>query len=95
MRIWRAHHPIVYPPAAVITECDFAAFLVAQTPKFDQMIIDDMAASDGWLLNDAPDSEFIGTPLELTDDRFEVVRTNRVTHRPFSVPTLEEVGLYG
>lgn len=32
-----------------LTRSEFASFLVDQTPKFDELILQDISATDGWL----------------------------------------------
>ena len=59
-----------------ITGCDFATYLVNQTPVFDELILSDIRPTDGWLLNVAIGNLPMGTPSEVTQDRFRSVFPN-------------------
>ena len=59
-----------------ITGCDYATFLVNQTPVFDELILSDIRPTDGWLLNVATGTTPMGTPSEITMDRFRAVFPN-------------------
>jgi len=72
-------------PTGNIQGCDFAQFLVQQTPVFDEMIIEDITPTDGWLGNVSSHSVDLGTPVEITQDRFRTVVPN--TTRPWSKTT--------
>lgn len=63
-------------PTGIIQACDFPQFLVDQTPYFDEMIVEDIRPTDGWLLNVATGSTPMGTPAEITQDRFRSVYPN-------------------
>ncbi len=63
-------------PTGIIAACDFPQFLVDQTPKFDELIIEDIRPTDGWLLNVSTGSTPMGTPVEITQDRFRSVFPN-------------------
>ena len=39
------------PTGQIIQACDFPQFFVDQTPKFDELIMEDIRPTDGWLLN--------------------------------------------
>ena len=51
-------------------------FLVDQTPRFDELIMEDVRPTDGWLLNVSTDTTPMGTPVEITQDRFRHVWPN-------------------
>jgi len=61
---------------SIIQSCDFPQFLVDQTPKFDELIMEDIRPSDGWLLNVSTGTVPTGTPVEITQDRFRHVFPN-------------------
>ncbi len=63
-------------PTAIIAACDFPNFLVDQTPKFDEIIMEDIRPTDGWLLNVSTGTTPMGTPTEITQDRFRHVFPN-------------------
>lgn len=64
------------PPGQIVAGCDFGQFLVDQTPKFDELIMEDIRPSDGWLLNVSTGTTPMGTPVEITQDRFRSVWPN-------------------
>ena len=64
------------PGGQIIAACDFPQFLVDQTPRFDELIMEDIRPIDGWLLNISTGSTPMGTPVELTQDRFRSVYAN-------------------
>jgi hypothetical protein len=64
------------PDNAIIKACDFPQFFVDQTPKFDEMIMEDIRPTDGWLLNVSTGTTPMGTPVEITQDRFRSVWPN-------------------
>lgn len=64
------------PTGQIIAACDFPQFLVDQTPRFDEMIMEDIRPTDGWLLNVATGTTPMGTPSEITQDRFRSVWPN-------------------
>lgn len=63
-------------PEGTIAACDFPQFFVDQTPRFDQLIMEDIRPTDGWLLNVSTGSTPMGTPVEVTQDRFRSVWPN-------------------
>jgi hypothetical protein len=63
-------------PTSIIAACDFPQFLVDQTPKFDELIMEDIRPTDGWLLNVSTGTVPMGTPVEITQDRFRHVWPN-------------------
>jgi hypothetical protein len=63
-------------PTGTILACDFPNFLVDQTPKFDEIIMEDIRPTDGWLLNVSTGTTPMGTPVEITQDRFRHVFPN-------------------
>lgn len=64
------------PTSSIVKACDFPQFLVDQTPKFDEIIMEDIRPSDGWLLNVSTGTLPMGTPTEVTQDRFRHVFPN-------------------
>ncbi len=72
-------------PAGTLKACDFMQALVQQTPVFDEMIVEDITPVDGWLGNVATHSVEMGTPVEITQDRFRTVVPN--TARPWEKTT--------
>lgn len=63
-------------PQNIISSCDFLQALVDETPKFDEMIMQDIRPTDGWLYNVSTGSTPMGTPVEITQDRFRSVFPN-------------------
>ena len=63
-------------PDGIIQACDFPQFFVDQTPRFDELIMEDIRPTDGWLLNVSTGSTPMGTPVEITQDRFRSVWPN-------------------
>jgi hypothetical protein len=61
---------------SIIRACDFPQFFVDQTPKFDELIMEDIRPTDGWLLNVSTGTTPMGTPVEITQDRFRAVFPN-------------------
>jgi hypothetical protein len=61
---------------SIIQACDMPQFLVDQTPKFDEIIMEDIRPVDGWLLNVSTGTVPMGTPVEITQDRFRSVFAN-------------------
>jgi len=51
-------------------------FLVSQEPKYDELIMEDIRPTDGWLLNISTGTMPTGTPTEVTLDRFKHVYPN-------------------
>lgn len=64
------------PTGQIIAACDFPQFLVDQTPKFDEIIMQDIRPTDGWLYNVSTGTTEMGTPVEVTQDRFRSVFPN-------------------
>lgn len=64
------------PTGQIIQACDFPQFFVDQTPKFDELIMEDIRPTDGWLLNVSTGTTPMGTPTEITMDRFRSVWPN-------------------
>jgi len=64
------------PPGQIVPACDFPSFFVDQTPRFDELIMEDIRPTDGWLLNISTGSTPMGTPTEITMDRFRSVWPN-------------------
>lgn len=64
------------PTGQIIAACDFPQFFVDQTPRFDEMIMEDIRPTDGWLFNVSTGSTPMGTPVEITQDRFKSVWPN-------------------
>lgn len=64
------------PDSSIIAACDFAQFLTDETPKFDELIMADIRPSDGWLYNVSTGTTEMGTPVEVTQDRFRGVFPN-------------------
>jgi hypothetical protein len=60
----------------IVKACDFPQFFVDQTPKFDELIMEDIRPTDGWLLNVSTGTVPMGTPVEITQDRFRSVWPN-------------------
>jgi hypothetical protein len=63
-------------PTGTITGCDFVQAFVDETPFFDEMILEDIRPTDGWLGNVATGTTEMGTPTEITQDRFRSVWPN-------------------
>ena len=63
-------------PTGTLQACDFPQFFVDQTPKFDELIMEDIRPTDGWLLNVGTGTMPMGTPAEVTQDRFRSVWPN-------------------
>lgn len=64
------------PANGIIQACDFVQALVDETPRFDELIMEDIRPTDGWLLNVSTGTTPIGTPVEVTQDRFRAVWPN-------------------
>lgn len=64
------------PTGSIIAACDFPNFFVDQTPRFDELIMEDIRPTDGWLLNVSTGTTPMGTPTEITQDRFRSVWPN-------------------
>ena len=63
-------------PQNYVTGCDFAQALVDETPKYSKKVMMDIRPIDGWLGNVATGSTEMGTPVEVTQDRFRSVTPN-------------------
>jgi hypothetical protein len=59
-----------------IDACNFPQFFVDQTPRFDELIMEDIRPTDGWILNVSTGTTPMGTPVEITQDRFRAVWPN-------------------
>lgn len=64
------------PSPGIVAACDFPNFLVDQTPRFDELIMEDIRPTDGWLGNFSTGTTPMGTPVEITQDRFRSVWPN-------------------
>lgn len=64
------------PTPGIIAACDFPQFLVDETPRFDELIMQDIRPTDGWLYNVSTGTTPLGTPTEITQDRFRSVFPN-------------------
>lgn len=64
------------PSNATINACDFVQALVDETPRFDELIMEDIRPTDGWILNVSTGTTPMGTPPEITQDRFRSVFPN-------------------
>lgn len=64
------------PSAQIVKACDFPQFFVDQTPYFDELIMEDIRPADGWLGNISTGTTAMGTPTEVTQDRFRAVWPN-------------------
>jgi len=64
------------PTGQIVKACDFPQFFVDQTPRFDELIMEDIRPTDGWLLNVSTGTTPMGTPVEITQDRFRSVWPN-------------------
>ncbi len=62
-----------YSGNSIIQACDLPQFLVDQTPVFDEIIMEDIRPTDGWLYNVSTGTNPMGTPVEVTQDRFRAV----------------------
>jgi hypothetical protein len=76
-----AFKPMAYsfascPPAQIWDGCAFAQTLVNEVPRFDEVILEDMRPSTGWTMNVVTESVPMGTPVEITQDRFRAVYPN-------------------
>lgn len=63
-------------PTGTLQACDFAQFLVDETPRFDEMIMEDVRPTDGWIGHIGTGTVPLGTPAEITQDRFRSVWAN-------------------
>jgi hypothetical protein len=60
----------------VLQACDFPQFLVDETPRFDELIMEDIRLTDSWMGNVSMGQMPMGTPAEVTQDRFRAVWAN-------------------
>lgn len=81
------------PTGQILNSCDFIQALVNEVPRFDELIIADIRMTDGWIGNVSTGTTPVGTPVEVTQDRFRGVWPN--TARPFSRVTAQGVGCEG
>lgn len=81
------------PDSSILNACDFIQALVNEVPRFDELIMQDIRMTDGWVGNVATGTTPMGTPVEITQDRFRGVWPN--TTRPFSRVTAQGVGCEG
>lgn len=81
------------PPGQIIAACDFPTFFVDETPRFDEQIIEDLRLVDGWLGNVATGTTPMGTPAEITQDRFRGVWPN--TTKAWTRVTPNGAGCFG
>jgi hypothetical protein len=63
-------------PAGYIDGCGQVQALADETPKFDKEIIRDIRPVDSWIGNIKTRTEPIGSPTEITQDRFRAVAVN-------------------
>lgn len=63
-------------PTNYVTGCDFVQALVDETPRFDERIMEDITPVDGWVGHVATGTTEMGTPTEITQDRFRGVWPN-------------------
>jgi hypothetical protein len=63
-------------PPGYLSGCDMVQALVDETPRFDERIMMDIRPTDGWLLNVSTGTTPMGTPIEITQDRFRAVFPN-------------------
>lgn len=81
------------PTGQIVNACDFIQALVNEVPRFDELIMSDIRLTDGWIGNVATGTTPMGTPVEITQDRFRGVWPN--TARPFSRVAAQGVGCQG
>jgi hypothetical protein len=81
------------PTGQIIQACDFPQFFVDETPRFDEMIMEDIRPTDGWIGNVATGTTPMGTPVEITQDRFRSVFPN--TTKTWSRVTASSPGCAG
>lgn len=80
-------------PTGTIQACDFVQALVDQTPRFDELIMEDIRPTDGWLYNVSTGTTPMGTPVEITQDRFRAVWPN--TTKAWQRRTANGIGCTG
>lgn len=81
------------PTSQILNACDFIQALVNEVPKFDELIMRDVRLTDGWIGNVSTATVPVGTPVEITQDRFRGVWPN--TTKPFSRVQAAGVGCEG
>jgi hypothetical protein len=64
------------PTGQIVAACDFIQAMVDETPRFDELIMQDIRPVDGWLYNVSTGTTPMGTPVEITQDRFRSVFPN-------------------
>jgi len=69
-------------PDSNTQQCEFAQFLVDETPVFDKMIMEDIRLTDSWVGNVSVGTMAAGTPPQVTQDRFRSVFPN--TAKPWT-----------
>lgn len=80
-------------PTSTLQSCDFGQFLVDETPRFDELILEDIRLTDSWMGNVSMGSMPMGTPSEVTQDRFRAVWPN--TTRPWARLSSANAGCAG
>lgn len=63
-------------PTGTIQACDLVQALCDQSPRFDELIMEDIRPTDGWIGNISTGTTPMGTPVEITQDRFRHVMAN-------------------
>jgi hypothetical protein len=63
-------------PEGILEACDFPQLFVNETPKFDELIMEDVRLVDGWIGNVSTGTTPMSTPTEITQDRFKHVWPN-------------------
>lgn len=81
------------PESSILNACDFIQALVNEVPRFDELIMEDVRMTDGWVGNVSTGSTPMGTPVEITQDRFRGVWPN--TTKPFTRVNAAGVGCEG
>lgn len=81
------------PTGSILNACDFIQALVNEVPKFDELIMRDIRMVDGWIGNVSTNTVPVGTPVEITQDRFRGVWPN--TTKPFERVQAAGVGCEG
>jgi hypothetical protein len=80
-------------PSGILNACDYAQFLVDQTPYFSDVIMEDIRLTDSWILHVPTEPAAAGTPVEITQDRFRGVFPN--TNKPFTKVVANGPGCVG
>ncbi len=81
------------PESSILAACDFIQALVNEVPRFDELIMRDIRLTDGWIGNVSTATVPVGTPVEITQDRFRGVWPN--TTKPFNRVQAQGVGCEG